>query len=214
MDNQFDSPDALIASIMKAGSAMGQGWMGLVAGSAGGSPLGPNPAALAAAFPIDPARLAQLQADYAQRQAGLWMGMLGREAGGPSPAAAPDKGDKRFAAAEWRDNPYYDYLRQSYLLASGYFSELVESVQAEPHAKDRLRFAMKQLVERGLPGQLPGHQSRSAEEGHRNQGRKPDPGPREPDHRCGEGPHQPDRRVGVRSGPQPGDHTGLGGVRE
>ena len=155
MDNQFDSPDALIAAILKAGNAMGQGWLGLVPGAPGAAPWAANPAALTASLPLDPARLAALQADYAQRQAKLWMAMLGRESGGAAAEVVADKGDKRFAAAEWRTNPYYDYLRQSYLLASGYFGELVEAVEAEPHAKDRLRFAMKQLVDASCPANFP-----------------------------------------------------------
>ena len=112
--------------------------MGLVPSAPGAAPWGADPAAWLAALPGDPGRVSSLQADYAQRQAKLWADLLARGGGGAPPAAAPEPpgaGDKRFAAAEWRDIPYYDYLKQSYLLASGYLGELVESVAAEPHAK-------------------------------------------------------------------------------
>jgi hypothetical protein len=39
---------------------------------------------------------------------------------------APEPGDRRFAAKVWQDDPYYDYLKQSYLLAARYLEELVE----------------------------------------------------------------------------------------
>ncbi len=37
---------------------------------------------------------------------------------GSEPAAAPAKGDKRFSAADWQQNPVFDALKQSYLLAA------------------------------------------------------------------------------------------------
>ena len=161
MNSQFDSPDALIASIMSSaknpGGAMGQGWMGLVPNLPGAASFPANPEAWAAAYPTDPERLAQLQADYAGRQSRLWMSMLAREpgAGAQGPAVAPDTADKRFKAPEWRDNPYYDYIRQSYLLASAYLGEVVESVQAEPRAKARLRFAVGQWIDASCPANFP-----------------------------------------------------------
>ena len=154
MENQFESPDALIASILKAGSAMGPGWMGLAANAAGGAPLTANPAAWAASIQVDPTHLARLQAEYLENQARLWMSMLAREEGG-APAAAAGKGDKRFAAPEWREIPYYDYLKQSYLLASEYLTGLAESAQLEAQAKERLRFAVRQWIDASCPANFP-----------------------------------------------------------
>ncbi len=154
MENQFESPDALIASILKAGSAMGQGWMGLAANAAGGAPLTANPAAWAASIQVDPTHLARLQTEYLENQAKLWMSMLDREEGG-APAAAAGKGDKRFAAPEWREIPYYDYLKQSYLLASEYLTGLAESAQLEAQAKERLRFAVRQWIDASCPANFP-----------------------------------------------------------
>jgi polyhydroxyalkanoate synthase len=154
VENQFESPDALIASILKAGSAMGQGWMGLAANAAGGAPLTANPAAWAASIQVDPTHLARLQTEYLENQAKLWMSMLDREEGG-APAAAAGKGDKRFAAPEWREIPYYDYLKQSYLLASEYLTGLAESAQLEAQAKERLRFAVRQWIDASCPANFP-----------------------------------------------------------
>ena len=153
MSSQFDSPDALIASIAQAGNAMGQGWMGLLANVPGT----PNPAAWTAAFSTDPGTLARLQSEFAERQSKLWMAMLGREPGAPAPkpVVAPESGDKRFRAAEWRENAYFDYLKQAYLLTSDYLAGLVEAVQAEPAAKERLRFAVRQWIDASCPANFP-----------------------------------------------------------
>src|SRR5580700_2051112 len=51
----------------------------------------------------------QLQADYLARAAALWTGTLAREVGQKTePVIKPEPGDRRFAADEWRDNPFFD----------------------------------------------------------------------------------------------------------
>jgi polyhydroxyalkanoate synthase len=75
--------------------------------------------------------------------------MLAR--GPADPVSAPDKGDKRFAGREWRANPYYDYLRQAYLLNSRFLNDVVESAELEQHAKHRLRFFTRQLIDAMSP---------------------------------------------------------------
>jgi polyhydroxyalkanoate synthase len=154
VSSQFESPDALIASIANAGNSMSQGWMGLLAGMpAGGAPNAAGPAGWAAAF-ADPAKFAQMQADYAARQSALWMSLLD-PAAKAKPMVSPEAGDKRFRAAEWRDNPYFDYLKQSYLLASSYLNDLVETVQVDPAAKERMRFAVRQWIDASCPANFP-----------------------------------------------------------
>ena len=158
VSSQFDSPDALIASMIQAGqtagTSMAQRWMNLLAGSTGGSLPGAAP------------QLAQMQAAYAERQMNLWKSMFAREnAGAATPQAddAPGRGDgqgdrredKRFTDPEWRTNPYYDYLRQSYLLASGYLNEMVEAVEVGRQEKDRLRFAVRQWIDASCPANFP-----------------------------------------------------------
>src|SRR6185503_14502104 len=52
---------------------------------------------------------------------------------------------------EWTSNPYFDYLRQTYLLNSRFLTDLVETLQLEPQAKDRLRFVTRQFVDAMSP---------------------------------------------------------------
>src|SRR5258706_4039706 len=96
---QPGTPDALLATITASGNEITQGWMRLM-GSA------PELQANAA-----------LQATYLDKQARLWAALL---AGKREPLGDAPEIDRRFSHREWRDNPYYDYLKQSYLLASRY----------------------------------------------------------------------------------------------
>jgi polyhydroxyalkanoate synthase subunit PhaC len=98
----------------------------------------------------DPARIAALQASYAAQQAQLWSAMVSGKKH-EAPAIAPEPGDKRFAAREWRDNPYYVYLKQSYLLATRHLTELAETAELDPRTKERLRFSVRQWCDALCP---------------------------------------------------------------
>ncbi|HEX2651118.1 MAG TPA: class I poly(R)-hydroxyalkanoic acid synthase [Burkholderiales bacterium] len=98
----------------------------------------------------DPARFAALQASYAARQAQLWSAMLTGQKS-DAPALVPEPGDRRFAAREWRENPYYDYLKQSYLLAVQHLTELAETADLDARSKERLRFAVRQWCDAMCP---------------------------------------------------------------
>ncbi len=120
---------------------MHRAWMGMAAGM---------PARLPGA--ADGPRAAALQAEYLARQLQLWNAMLLPKPGAEvEPVAKPDPGDRRFASREWRENPYYDYLKQSYLLASRYLLELADAAALEGQAKERLRFATRQWVDAMCP---------------------------------------------------------------
>ncbi len=119
-----------------------QGFLNLLAGSQAGN------GAQSGAWPVNPTRLATLQAEYQRECARLWTATLARQRGEAAEAViAPERGDRRFAAAEWRDNPYYDYLKQSYLLTARFIYGLVEAVETEAPTRHRLRFFARQLVD-------------------------------------------------------------------
>jgi len=95
----------------------------------------------------DSARFAALQSGYLTQQAQLWAATVA----GAGTDVAQERGDRRFAGKEWRENAYYSYLRQSYLLASRFLTELAASVQIEEKAKERLQFAVKQWCDAMAP---------------------------------------------------------------
>jgi polyhydroxyalkanoate synthase subunit PhaC len=136
---QPGSPDALFAAIAQSSNEVAQGWMRVLASAP----------ASATALPWGNS---SLQRSYFEKQARLWTALA---SGKRETLAAPEPGDRRFAAKEWRDNPYYDYLKQSYLLAARYLDELVESAELEPQAKARARFAARQWIDAMCPANFP-----------------------------------------------------------
>jgi polyhydroxyalkanoate synthase len=131
---QAASPDAVFEAITKSGNEVTQGWMRLMASASNAAPW-------LVELQQTATRLGALQATYFEKQTRLWTSLLG---GGEASLASPEAGDRRFSSPEWRDNPYFNYLKQSYLLASSYLEDVVEHAQLEPQAKERARFAVKQ----------------------------------------------------------------------
>ncbi|MBI4192401.1 MAG: hypothetical protein HY525_17915, partial [Betaproteobacteria bacterium] len=116
---------------------------------------------LAASLKQDHELWAKLQQRYYQRHLELWMNLVARagasHAAGapPAPAAAPDKSDRRFHAPEWRQLPFFDYLKQAYLLNSRWLAEIVEAARLDAPAKHKLRFFTRQLVDAAAPANYP-----------------------------------------------------------
>jgi polyhydroxyalkanoate synthase len=50
-------------------------------------------------------------------------------AGGAHSSVALAQGDKRFKDASWREQPYFDLLKQSYLLGSRQLHDFVDRAQ-------------------------------------------------------------------------------------
>lgn len=96
--------------------------------------------------------MAALQAEYQRDLARLWAAALARQAGGPAePVIAPDRDDRRFAGAEWRDSVFHDYLKQHYLLGARYVTAVVEAAELDAATKRRLRFYARQFVDLMCP---------------------------------------------------------------
>ncbi|MEO7634084.1 MAG: class I poly(R)-hydroxyalkanoic acid synthase [Sphingomicrobium sp.] len=77
----------------------------------------------------------------------------GKMLGGAVPGAAlKEVKDRRFAAPEWRDNPIFDTIRQTYLRLSDQLLGSVEEVEGlDPEARHKLRFATRSFVDAMSP---------------------------------------------------------------
>ncbi|HET7764170.1 MAG TPA: class I poly(R)-hydroxyalkanoic acid synthase, partial [Burkholderiales bacterium] len=104
---------------------------------------------------LDTAKLAGLQARLLSQHAELWQVMLSRRLGGESATAAVaapgDRSDRRFASPEWQRDPWFDYLRRSYLINSQFVSDWVEALSVDTRAKERLRFVARQFADAMSP---------------------------------------------------------------
>ena len=103
--------------------------------------------------PVDPHALTALQKGFLDQQMSLWQAVLGKQQGQPAEfQVAPEPGDRRFAAPEWRESPVYDYLHQAYLLNTRYLKELVEMIPAaDEKARNRMRFLARQVADAMAP---------------------------------------------------------------
>ena len=102
----------------------------------------------AASSPAFAARYARFNGELAQ----LWIATLARERGEQVvPLVPPDPTDRRFASKSWQASPFYDYLRQSYLLGVRFLNEVVEQADLSPHEKGLLRFLTRQYVDAIAP---------------------------------------------------------------
>ena len=135
MPSPFNMPDEFVQGLFKSGQSLMQAFTG--APAKGEAPH---------------ASLLELQAHYWQQQMALWMGMLAGAAGQPhQPVVTPDRGDRRFSAEEWRDNPWYSVLKQTYLLNARLLEDMVEASDLDATAKHKARFFMRQFIDSMSP---------------------------------------------------------------
>jgi polyhydroxyalkanoate synthase len=99
----------------------------------------------------DPATIAQQQADLWTEGLAIWQRALGVEAPRTELEEKADR-DKRFAAPQWRDNPLFDMIRQSYLLVSERLLGSVDAIDGlDPKQREKLRFVTRNFVDAMAP---------------------------------------------------------------
>jgi polyhydroxyalkanoate synthase len=80
-----------------------------------------------------------------------WGKMLGGVTAAPGPDEKERK-DRRFSAPEWRENPIFDTIRQTYLRVSDQLLGTVDEIQGlDPAAREKLRFATRSFVDAMSP---------------------------------------------------------------
>ena len=142
MASPFNTPDEFVQGFFKSAQSLMQAFSVVPASAA--------PAA--GVVDAHSVSLAQLQVHYWQQQSLLWMGTMARAAGGViEPVAAPERGDRRFNADAWRDNPWFSTLRQTYLLNSRLLDGMVEAAPMDPAAKNKARFYAHQFIDSMSP---------------------------------------------------------------
>jgi polyhydroxyalkanoate synthase len=106
------------------------------------------------ALASQPERLVQAQTDLYARYMDLWRNAALAAVGQPAPAPVvePAKGDKRFADPDWTENPMFDVIKQSYLIASNWLNDLVSGVDGvDPITRRRVEFATKMMTDAVSP---------------------------------------------------------------
>ena len=101
----------------------------------------------------DPRRLVEAQVSLWQDYAKLWENTARRMAGEDvEPAAAPEPGDRRFTDDTWSENPLYDHIKQSYLLASKFMLSTVRETEGlDTHTAHKVDFYTRQFIDALAP---------------------------------------------------------------
>jgi polyhydroxyalkanoate synthase len=142
-------PSAYLESLMQAGQQATRQFDDALAAAMGveGKPAkGENMSPLAVA--------ANLHRQFWWPAIDFWRGFL---TGKPTEGAASSAKarDRRFKDEAWSHSPFYDLLKQSYLLGSKQLTELVDQAQVDDKAKLQLRFYARQFIDAMSPSNFP-----------------------------------------------------------
>jgi len=105
-------------------------------------------------FPF--AQIVDLQREYFKQLWQFWNSMfLQTFAGGAHSSVALARGDRRFKDDAWQEMPYYDLLKQTYLLGSRQLHEFVDRAQVDDKTRLQLRFYARQFIDAMSPSNFP-----------------------------------------------------------
>jgi polyhydroxyalkanoate synthase subunit PhaC len=92
-------------------------------------------------------KLAEMQASFWSEGLKMWQHFLPTGTGEAAPASAADK-DRRFAAPQWRANPLFDLIRQSYVMLSDLILKSIDTLEGvDPKQREQIRFATRAFVD-------------------------------------------------------------------
>jgi polyhydroxyalkanoate synthase len=121
-----------------------QSWMKLPDGADGTAAFAPVAKMLGdIGAGLSQGKLEALRDDYVQKATKLWQEFV--------TGKLPSFTDRRFAAPEWTANPMSAYSVASYLLNSEFLVALAEAVEAPLRDKQKIRFAVQQIVDAMSP---------------------------------------------------------------
>src|SRR5947208_5941045 len=101
--------------------------------------------------PADPMALISAGAQAWSKGLETWGKMLGGVTIAPTGEDANRK-DRRFAAPEWRENPIFDTIRQTYLRVSDQLLGTVDEIEGvDPAPREKMRFATRSFVDAMSP---------------------------------------------------------------
>ena len=109
-------------------------------------------------YPFDPHAVAALHRSFEPRFAQLWSAAVQALAqpGSTMPSVVAEApGDRRFNSAIWRDQPYFAWVKQAYLLYGEYVTAMAALARLPAAEKQRLEFSLRQFVDAIAPTNFP-----------------------------------------------------------
>ncbi|WP_440055461.1 class I poly(R)-hydroxyalkanoic acid synthase [Pseudoalteromonas sp. T1lg65] len=94
-----------------------------------------------------PESLIKQQTQWWQTQLQIMQQSFGLDTSDGQDVVTPERGDKRFVAPQWQENPWFNYLKQSYLLFGQSLQNTInETPGIDDKLKERLSFFARQTV--------------------------------------------------------------------
>ncbi|OED63924.1 class I poly(R)-hydroxyalkanoic acid synthase [Vibrio tasmaniensis ZS-17] len=92
-----------------------------------------------------PAALLQLQSQWWEQQLQIWQNAA--LMGNTESVITEDRGDKRFIDDAWKNDPFYSFIKQSYLLFSKSYIDTINSIEGiDEKTKERVAFFSRQAI--------------------------------------------------------------------
>jgi polyhydroxyalkanoate synthase len=95
----------------------------------------------------DPKRAIEAQTSLLTSYFGLWSESIQHMSTQERPAAPSAATDKRFSDPDWENNPFFEFLKNAYLITSDWANKLVsESDGLDEHTRQKAQFYMRQIA--------------------------------------------------------------------
>ena len=105
---------------------------------------------------LDPTAAVRATAGFWADTMELWQRFLDPERARPFVETHEQAHDKRFRAAQWREEPLFDFIRQSYFLIADHVLMGVDALEGiDEKQKEQIRFAAKGVVDALSPSNFP-----------------------------------------------------------
>jgi len=105
---------------------------------------------------LDPAGAFQASANFWADTMQLWQRFLDPANATPFEETPEQARDKRFKAPQWREEPVFDFLRQSYFVIADHMLKGVDALEGvDPKQKEQIRFATKGFIDAVSPTNFP-----------------------------------------------------------
>ena len=105
-----------------------------------------------------PTKMYEAASAYWTEQTELWTRMTQRAMGiDVEPMIEPSRGDRRFKADDWSNNPFFDYLKQSYLLTGRWLSAQMHNADGLTHQeRKKVDLLTRNYIDALSPSNFPG----------------------------------------------------------
>jgi polyhydroxyalkanoate synthase len=96
----------------------------------------------------DPQRSLDAQSSLMKAYLDVWNGSVKRLAGeAAEPVAKPSAKDARFSDPDWSENPFFDALKQSYLVTADWAQRMVHDAKGiDEHTRQKADFYVRQIA--------------------------------------------------------------------